>query len=267
MSYILGRQDGDPLPSGFKDVTREDIDNALHDIEELAKRWGNRLTFETLALTERYLKGEVSFAVVIDVSDMMPSKYVAVFKRKDLGRFVLPSPRKALGVYEGVRHPREVGDNGNYCSVFVENIHAIQLEQVVVQPSSVGLHRFDEFFNVGTDAPEKLRKSFARETRIPIYWEVGFRHYSFSDWLDIGLNNERHGQRIKRRHEIVDSVADDPREIGQLFDAFEPQELETWFRLHIQNDAAFVCTVKRFQKRIKVCNVLVGPVDLYPATQ
>lgn len=51
--YILGTDA--PSPVRFKHVSRKDIDNALHDIEVLAKRWRDRLTFENLAFAKRYL--------------------------------------------------------------------------------------------------------------------------------------------------------------------------------------------------------------------
>jgi hypothetical protein len=46
-----------------EDLPLEDSDNALREIAELLERWENRLTIDNLALTERYVKGELGLKI------------------------------------------------------------------------------------------------------------------------------------------------------------------------------------------------------------
>lgn len=68
--------------AGFGDgVPIKDIDEALHEIDELLERWENRLSIDKLALAERYRENKLHLVVVwISVLPGKPHEYHATFE-------------------------------------------------------------------------------------------------------------------------------------------------------------------------------------------
>jgi len=136
-----------------------------------------------------------------------------------------------------------------------------------VQPSFIGLQTANDFFGIRANPLEESRHLLSREPTRPTYWEVGVTHHFFGDRLGFPEDNEAHGERIEGRHEIMQDIPDNAAEFGRYLSCdAKPVDFDRWFRIFIHHNGVWVATAKKIEKSLKICKVLIGPVDLYPAT-
>ena len=126
-----------------------DIDQALGEIDELIEGWNHRLSFSNLALSERYLKGNLW--IVIEFADGGGKDYRALLQRE---LPVLGSERKTHSLRGGVARERgsfkldgyaPIGGPYRYDDlVFVENVEFMnEKKRFVPIPSLVWLESPD----------------------------------------------------------------------------------------------------------------------------
>lgn len=82
----------------LQDVALDNLDDAFNEITQLEQRWENRLTFENLSLTKRYLEGELNILITWMVNaGSFSKKYCAIVHRELPQRPVLRSEIDSLG--------------------------------------------------------------------------------------------------------------------------------------------------------------------------
>lgn len=254
-------------PAGLENVSRKDVDNALRQVDELAKRWHNRITFENLAWSKRYMEGEVSACVVFRLVKDPTRKFVAIFQRE---RRLRPSFSDSWagrpGTHEGDTH--QISPDWDNCSVFVYDVQAIEPKQPIMLASFVSFQAADNFFGFGPDSSEKLSGlGVVKNLRTPTYWEVGFTHHRLGNFLDAFKMDETGGEGVEGGHQIMSYIPNNCAEFGwDRLDDSNAVDYNSGFRLVIDDSAVGIATTEKFDHALKVSKVFFGPIELNSAT-
>lgn len=142
-------------PRRFEDVSGENIDNALNEIDELLESWDDRFTVENLALAKRYNDNELELGLIFSIgSGVVSQQYRAIFKRKFpvIGGKRDSREGKVCGDADKLfksMNPRGPIDRGvrrcdrDQNSVFVDDVQLVQTPEGII-PSIVRLESFNQ---------------------------------------------------------------------------------------------------------------------------
>jgi hypothetical protein len=263
---------------------REKIYEAFDKLDKLTERWNQRLTLDNLALTERYLKGELR--IIVNLRQVVAAlgrdfeEYCAIFQRK------LPVCRantyRQRNIWWYDQFGGQVGDvvegagkvenealvchaHGHQELVFIRDIELMETPERVVR-SLVRLGFLDEVYGC-------LRRSLYLSRR------TGFKSigegYSVFEHREPGIRldlfpfgtNQLADQQVEGGPEIVDCIADDgtppERRLGQHS---KLKEQIACIRIVIGEDFVGVGLQEALDQGFEIADVLLGPFDLYPDT-
>ena len=247
---------------GVENFPLEHTDNAFAEIDELSKRWNDRLTINNTRFAERYMKGGLWLCVEMSLTKASTEKFIACFQG-------LPKFRR--GNWCGGASPRSNGhtfegrNSWNNSPVFIEGVEFIQDPQSVPFPSFVGFYPADKFFDKATSEFEEAFCSIIRKSVLKgSYWEIGFFERTIG--CVSSIDHKTGGEVIEGTPGIVDDVTNECAPVvGNGFQQFDAKNLDRWFRIFISNDAIRFALSKTGQFSVKISKVLIGPVDLLTA--
>lgn len=252
--------------SGLKELSGEELDDAVHQLDQLTQRWQDRLSIENLRFVERYAKAELCLCVEMLFKEVGLENYVAIFERK-----WRPRP-----VDDSVGDIPDCGVNGDFkgnignlhggrndSSMLINDVQPVQTPQGIALPSTVRLQRSDCFFNVGADTSKEIGSFPLGELALaPMYWEVGFLHYVFGRMP--GGHNHACSQRVEGSHKIVNNVADvGSPQYGDGFSYSNAIEFCRGLSLFIGEDRVSITTLEGLNLSVEIVKVFFCPVNLY----
>src|ERR1700694_464151 len=91
--------------SGQQSLTAEDSENVAHQTRSLMKHFNNRLTLDSLRLSERYLDGEVHLLMHLRYGENV--EYVASFQR-EMSDASLQEHSRVIGFGDVFENPSEL---------------------------------------------------------------------------------------------------------------------------------------------------------------
>lgn len=236
-----------------EDVTVEDIDNALRELDELMECWNNRLTFDNLALRKRYLKGDLDIPILIIIGGSKKLLAVAHGERT-LGAGNLSND--AQNDF-GNSHRGKPGPYRNDRLVFVGDVQFGDYPKGFA-PGFVWFEPADKLtsFLAGT-LYFSYKGGFEFFSRRPDR-ESGALGRPFAGDADGLLDHI-----IEGGAEIVDTVPDyhAPLQGGRL-DDIGLKDLAAGIRISLADDQIRVSLAKRLHGRAEIADVMFGPFDL-----
>jgi hypothetical protein len=167
-------------PRNLEHISREDTDQAIREIDELHKRWNDRISIENLTFAKRYLEAEMEFGLVLETISSPASvghQFVAVFKRKlpvDGPRH-MPIWRRQM-VHAGtdqIMSESETplsGCDRDEQQVFVGDVDTVQTVEGIV-PSRVRLEALDKFYRGCACPVDSLDGTRSKMSVARTYWE------------------------------------------------------------------------------------------------
>ena len=251
----------DPISKKFESV--------LGELRELIERANNSLTFNNLALAERYTKGKLRIVVRFSWG-LGEQDYCAFFQVSDarIGRKSHRSLKdcvtgnktnsKASVSHNPCSAPSDRGSNWYDHSVCIEDVELVEVPQSLVLSSLVGLERAG---NLDSDIRSALYffsgVGFSR-LRLPVDWEARFAPITSAEFDALA----RH--EVKSRSEVVNSVADENSDLGRNGDgASNDTSMALPFFVVITRDNQIRVGVKIVSDSpIDIKDVGFGPFDL-----
>jgi hypothetical protein len=260
---------------------REKLNESVNKLDELKKRWNERLTLDNLDLTERYLKFELGVHVhlryrVLAESGRDSVDFCAIFQRerglgrdnadalcgRDLGeidRGRIGVGIKNIGQSVGVDGVLMRHADGHQELVFVRDVELVEPPERVV----LSLIRF----GVLDEVHRSLRRS--------IYFGgvAGFKSLGaledwksvlFADGVTLGPNHLT-DEQVEGGAEVVDTISGDGAPVERrLLGDFDPPDQISRIRLVITNGSVRLVLLEPFVPGLEVTEVMFGPFDLYP---
>jgi hypothetical protein len=143
--------------------------------------------------------------------------------------------------------------------MFVGDVESVQTAEGVI-PSSVRVLLADEFYRSCARSIESFDGARSKMGLARTYWECGvIAGHSFI------LANERNGEMVKSRAQVVDTVAHDGAPFGRDGLALEEAvDFVTRLRICIYDMGMGFSALESANGRAKVRKMLFGPVNLYP---
>jgi hypothetical protein len=260
---------------------REEPNEAFNKLDELKKRWHQRLTFDNLDLAKRYLKFELGVHVhlryrVLAESGRDSVDFCAIFQRERglgrdnadalCGRDLREIDRGRIGV--GIKNiGQSVGvdgvlmhhADGHQELVFVRDVELVEPPERVV----LSLIRF----GVLDEVHRSLRRS--------IYFGgvAGFKSLGaledwksvlFADGVTLGPNHLT-DEQVEGGAEVVDTISGDSAPVERrLLGDFDPPDQISRIRLVITNGSVRLIVLEPLVPGLEVTEVMFGPFDLYP---
>jgi hypothetical protein len=260
---------------------REKLNESVNKLDELKKRWNERLTLDSLDLTERYLKFELGVHVhlryrVLAESGRDSVDFCAIFQRERglgrdnadalCGRDLREIDRGRIGV--GIKNiGQSVGvdgvlmhhADGHQELVFVRDVELVEPPERVV----LSLIRF----GVLDEVHRSLRRS--------IYFGgvAGFKSLGaledwksvlFADGVTLGPNHLT-DEQVEGGAEVVDTISGDSAPVERrLLGDFDPPDQISRIRLVITNGSVRLVVLEPLVPGLEVTEVMFGPFDLYP---
>jgi hypothetical protein len=260
---------------------REKLNESVNKLDELKKRWNERLTLDSLDLTERYLKFELGVHVhlryrVLAESGRDSVDFCAIFQRERglgrdnadalCGRDLREIDRGRIGV--GIKNiGQSVGvdgvlmhhADGHQELVFVRDVELVEPPERVV----LSLIRF----GVLDEVHRSLRRS--------IYFGgvAGFKSLGaledwksvlFADGVTLGPNHLT-DEQVEGGAEVVDTISGDSAPVERrLLGDFDPPDQISRIRLVITNGSVRLIVLEPLVPGLEVTEVMFGPFDLYP---
>lgn len=257
------------LPSALEDSLSEDIDDALYEVDELLERWNNRLSIDNLSLAKRYADGALNIAILWSrsIPDVKTEYFCTVFQRElDVGRSDEQRRRNHLLCLPGHIHS-EANPNINVGrphrdkkGMFVKNVHLMESPEIVY-PSFIRFKLFDD-----TDCKGRCATNFLRAEKFLVgtYWEIGVI-YSTTAGVSVG-NDQGNCEQVEGRSQIVDGISHETGPIaGDWILDVDAIDLISRIRLLLHDEGIGLILEEGGDLGFKPLNVLLGPVDLYPA--
>jgi hypothetical protein len=249
------------LPIGLKNIAREDVDNALDEIDKLVEFHQNTFPCKNLTLAEHYLKGEMGAGIVFWPRKCPSREFVAFFERV----FPLKICRRgAVNASEnGANKVRCYWDNG---AMFVENVQTVECPKGVTLTSSVRLQPAQDFFDGILE--RQLCEAASKPFRRPVYWKRYFAQFNFADRFPGRLTEgETCGQCVESTSEIMDGIADVAAEVyGHILNYMQPVNADSRFTLSISDDLIGLSLGKNVDLTLEVGSVFFGPIKFYSTT-
>jgi hypothetical protein len=260
---------------------REKLNESVNKLDELKKRWNERLTLDNLDLTERYLKFELGVHVhlryrVLAESGRDSVDFCAIFQReRELGhddadalrrRYLGEIDRGRIGVGiqnigqgVGVDGARVRRADGHQELVFVRDVELVELPERVV----CSLVRFGFLYEIHRSLRHSLYLSSVvgfKNIGTPEDGESGIVGDALAPGADYLAN-----EQIEAGTEVVDAISYDcaPRE-RRLFGDFDPPDQISRIRLVITNGSVRLVLLEPLVPGLEITEVMFGPFDLYP---
>jgi len=241
--------------------------DALYKLDGLSQRWNERLTLHNLALSKRYIEGEVSLHIhFFRRLELEPKQFCAVFQgvlrvgsiedhrvggdiRKDM-----PDCRSQVDLDMSMGGP-----NSNQETMFVYDVQLMDEPQSIV-PAFVWLGGLDEIHGNLTRA-----LYFSRVLGFEVIGAAGKGEFGMPAWpSSIGQNHLPH-QAIKSAGEIVKYVSDYRTPSGRRI-SVDPDADDALAGLVIALGEDFIWAgfKKPQDLRFEISDMLFGPFDLGP---
>jgi hypothetical protein len=252
----------------LKESAFENEDKALHEIDELTKRWHERIAINNLALAERYFKNEMGIGLIFRKKKGDSKKFIAFFKRELRSQCLYPFGE--LSTFRmGELNAGEIGANRNNGPVFINNVQSIEAPEGFPLTSTVRLQSADDFFDFQSDPLEKSGGStigFRKVSLAPVYWEICFLQDGFAG--KALADNQGSSQSVECPHQIVNDIPNKsaPDNGDWLFN-MKAVDFDSWLRIIIHDNFVRISFLKGRDFLIEVVKVLYGPVDFYPTAQ
>jgi len=236
-----------------KNVSIKDVDNAIRELDQLGKRWHDRLTLDNLRLSERYMQFELE-VVVTFARVGVPKEYCAIFRRDDASTGAELGPDSIYDPEELNVADRRPG--GKNCLVFVRDVNLIEREERAI-PSLVWLQPADKALNflAGTlyVSNKGLFKLFTRSAdgeaiaaNLPAVSEDGAAD-----------------QMVEGGSKVVSTVPNEQAELARdILHDLDLENVVVTMRPCLSRDSIWFSANERIDHRIKISQVLFGPFDL-----
>jgi hypothetical protein len=260
---------------------REKLNESVNKLDELKKRWNERLTLDSLDLTERYLKFELGVHVhlryrVLAESGRDSVDFCAIFQRERglgrdnadalCGRDLREIDRGRIGV--GIKNiGQSVGvdgvlmrhADGHQELVFVRDVELVEPPERVV----LSLIRF----GVLDEVHRSLRRSMYFGG-VAGFKSLGaledWKSVLFADGVTLGPNHLT-DEQVEGGAEVVDTISGDGAPVERrLLGDFDPPDQISRIRLVITNGSVRLVVLEPLVPGLEVTEVMFGPFDLYP---
>jgi hypothetical protein len=260
---------------------REKLNESVNKLDELKKRWNERLTLDSLDLTERYLKFELGVHVhlryrVLAESGRDSVDFCAIFQRERglgrdnadalCGRDLREIDRGRIGV--GIKNiGQSVGvdgvlmhhADGHQELVFVRDVELVEPPERVV----LSLIRF----GVLDEVHRSLRRSMYFGG-VAGFKSLGaledWKSVLFADGVTLGPNHLT-DEQVEGGAEVVDTISGDSAPVERrLLGDFDPPDQISRIRLVITNGSVRLVVLEPLVPGLEVTEVMFGPFDLYP---
>jgi hypothetical protein len=260
---------------------REKLNESVNKLDELKKRWNERLTLDSLDLTERYLKFELGVHVhlryrVLAESGRDSVDFCAIFQRERglgrdnadalCGRDLREIDRGRIGV--GIKNiGQSVGvdgvlmhhADGHQELVFVRDVELVEPPERVV----LSLIRF----GVLDEVHRSLRRSMYFGG-VAGFKSLGaledWKSVLFADGVTLGPNHLT-DEQVEGGAEVVDTISGDGAPVERrLLGDFDPPDQISRIRLVITNGSVRLIVLEPLVPGLEVTEVMFGPFDLYP---
>lgn len=252
------RQAGAENLSGvtFEAVSLKSVDYAKDQLRQLFERWDNRLKFEGLSISEGYLEGCLKFLADLDIlSGGQTHRYSAVFDRAEMifpehqDHCIAPADLKVFD-------SSKVSD-GYQEFVLVRNVEVVDGPEGYIA-SRV---RFQRFENIDDIWAGTMYISLF-DHRIKVVRDICKREVDVFDVPAVDTHKVT-GQEIKRRAQIVDSIANEGGKIARhiLTDPNGPSVL-SGIGVLLDHDSIRITVEECTDFRVKIRDVAIGPFDL-----
>jgi hypothetical protein len=251
----------------------EALQQALDFIQQSAKRWHNRLTFNNLRFAERYIKGELELFVLLKRGGVSDEQFGARLQRiPDGGSEVehrnwqvlcpVRQPAKSRGSVESNR--LIATDGRNQQAMFVDDIKPIDEPEVFAIPSSVRLERADRLQELlGSGWHLSLRHGLEFFQGRDVVPTPNWKGHPGDIWR-VGVGGI--GKVVKAGPDGVNSITEDERDdagnrgdfIPDLGDSLSP------LRIILGDDWIGIGPKVRGDLRFEVVDVLFRTIELQP---
>ena len=264
-----------PLP---EDVPLEDSHNPFSEINELLKRWNNRLSIDNLRFSQRYIDNLLKIGMVFcrKGGSFHSEEYVAVLERE------LPVSRVNVernGIVEfGQRCSRRknfgeyrvcIGDHSDTGarrrhdekqSVFVHDVEIVNTPQGVVS-SLVRIEALHERDSLTGGTFQALRDIRLRELLRGAYWE-----FCVLGGRSVIMQNKSIDEKVQSGVNVMDAISGDGAPFqGEALPHSEAVNFVLGIRVYLSADEAGIVHEGR-DFGFNISKVFFGPTDLYPNT-
>ena len=236
-----------------EDVTVEDIDNALRELDELEESWNNRLTLENLAFVKRYLEGKLDIRITLRIGGAQ--EHVAVI-----------NAGVDIGAGDFIADPTQGFDNPNGSQlgpyrydrlVFVDSVQFVDQPKGFA-PALIGFESVNE-------PSEFLTGSLYFSYRIGFKFIERAGNRKAGSPCGLGAIDRNGGADgiIKGGAKIMRAIADHsaPTE-GDVFLDVGFKSLCAGLRVDLADDKIGVSLAKSLNGVVEVLDVMFGPFDL-----
>jgi hypothetical protein len=249
------------LPTRFENISRENINRAINEFDELIDRLKNTFSGEGLSLAERYLKGEMGVGIEFRFMERVPCEFVAFFQRK------LATQVDDFAGHCLMSDANQAASGRNDGTMFVEDIEAVECPIGTTFPATVRFEAAQDFFAGVIE--RQLCEAIGKPFRRPMYRK---RYVTQCLLGNEGPCRSPDGdadrQRIKRASEIVNTVSNEPAKIYRdMLDYMQSVDPDCRLRIPICDNFVGVSLGKRIDKRLQVFSVFFGPINLYSTAQ
>lgn len=243
----------------------EGFDEVAREVRELCERFEKRLTFDNLAIAERYLNGELRIILLLGVVGPAPHlddvECCAVFERElpicgsnpdrgedGAGRELHLHDDAAVGGPDDIQDP-----------VLVVRVETVQTPEGVV-PSLVRLGRLNSCLGLGTDSLYASRQSGLKRLRAS-----GDREHRLVGGLPPVREYELPDKMVEGRSEVVDGVSGEeaPSWVRLFTNSYAPDEIAR-IRIFLSDNQIGVAVIESGDARFEIRDVLFGPFDFQP---
>jgi hypothetical protein len=247
----------------------EGHDHALDQLREITKRWEDRFTFKNMRLIERYLNAETW--VVIHLANLVGSHAVQLLAivqrapnrradREGHSQVVRQVGSYTTQSYEGVEGQGGETTKARYeRPVFVDPVKLMNLPEPFI-PSLIWFGRIDEINSL-------LTGTHCFTGRLGV-----IRVDTLKDWelrgpgnrAIVGLDEFDH-EMVEGGTQIVDGIPDQRRPVhGDLLVDLEPEAVVAALWVYLSHDSISVGVQKPLDTRLKVLDVMYGPINFQP---
>ena len=249
----------------FAKFPAEGVERLFGELDELRKRWDNRLTINNLAFAKRYSESELRLVLNIRVSHLAADgkDYCAVFQ----GILLVGGVDEEGGELDGRIFPRDLHNyaqinasaRGPYRYdrlVFVQNVKLVELKDRFI-PSVVWLEPLDNVDSLLAGTSYLFQSAGFKRFGCVAHGKTGGIRSAAAGNNHIGRN------QIENSAEIMYDVTDDPAEAGRDFLADADAEIAiSRIRIILGDDFIWVSAVKGVDFSLQVTDVGFGPFDL-----
>lgn len=248
----------------LREESDEQIHGALRQAEKLLECWENRLTFDHLALAERYLKGELRIHVHLAATRRGHTiEYCAVFQREQSVRGSQSDSDLLKHSGRDTRQDRDDAGRDVYCTdhhdepVFIRSVQLMKRPKTVI-PSFVRLQFLDDCDNSTPRGLYLFQSSGFKFVGIVANREtkpLGFQRLPIS-------KHQLPDEQIKGGPQIVESIADDRGQSeGRLRLHADAKEIVSRLWLVFLEDEIGLGLKESADLRCEIVDVLFGPFD------